>query len=109
MKELTLENLSSRGGRAENRSEKKQCRLERKTIQAKRKNIKILGNQFPVYERWKNPMLIYWKFSLERMVNKMKNKILTLVEKICTNCSDCRGLDNKEVAKLAIEKAKSLA
>lgn len=29
----------------------------------------------------------------------MKNKILTLVEKICTNSSDCRGLNNKEVAR----------
>lgn len=38
-------------------------------------------------------------FYLKRMVNKMKNKILTLVEKICTNCSDCRGLDNQEVAR----------
>ena len=23
------------------------------------------GNQFPVYEHWKNPVLIYWKFCLE--------------------------------------------
>lgn len=29
----------------------------------------------------------------------MKNKILDLVEKICTNSSDCRGLNNKEVAR----------
>lgn len=29
----------------------------------------------------------------------MKNKILALVKKICTNNSDCRGLNNKEVAR----------
>lgn len=29
----------------------------------------------------------------------MKNEILALVEKICTNNSDCRGLNNKEVAR----------
>ena len=29
----------------------------------------------------------------------MKNKILELVKKICTNNSDCRGLNNKEIAR----------
>ena len=29
----------------------------------------------------------------------MKNKILALVKKICTNNSDCRGLNNKEMAR----------
>lgn len=29
----------------------------------------------------------------------MKNKILDLVEKICSNNSDCRGLNNKEMAR----------
>lgn len=29
----------------------------------------------------------------------MKNEILALVEKICTNNSDCRGLNNKEIAR----------
>lgn len=29
----------------------------------------------------------------------MKNEILALVEKICTNNSDCRGLDKKDIAR----------
>ena len=38
------------------------------------KKYMFTGNQFPVYERWKNPMLIYWKFSITSKYDTIKRR-----------------------------------